>query len=390
MSVNTMSFEQVAAILNDINKGVTGREEQIAPKNTAEFVSVATSVLQAGYDPVMGSISQMVTKTIFSIRPYERHYKELERTRQEWGAITRKLQMIDREAVRSAAYELVDGESIDPFKVNLPKTLQTNFYGFETYQRDDTTTLQQLDNAFMGPEQLGEFMAMKIQNISDQIEQDHESLARMTVANFIAGKVAAENGVVHCLTEFNEETGLNVDSTTVYSPENFPHFCEWLVAKVEILSKRMTERTIAYQIQITDKQITRHTPQRDQRIYLFEPLKISMEKRVLAGEYHDNYLKLAKNEGVNFWQNFLDPMKISVKPSYLKADGTIEESQSEIEVDKVIGVIFDRDALGYTIHDYRAVNSPVNQKGLYYNTTYTFTDRYWNDFTEKGIVLLMD
>ena len=170
MSVNTMSFEQVAAILNDINKGVTGREEQIAPKNTAEFVSVATSVLQAGYDPVMGSISQMVTKTIFSIRPYERHYKELERTRQEWGAITRKLQMIDREAVRSAAYELVDGESIDPFKVNLPKTLQTNFYGFETYQRDDTTTLQQLDNAFMGPEQLGEFMAMKIQNISDQIE----------------------------------------------------------------------------------------------------------------------------------------------------------------------------------------------------------------------------
>lgn len=390
MSVNTMSFEQVAAVLNEINASVTGREAQIAPKNTAEFISVATTTLQAGYDPVMGAISQMVTKTIFSSRPYERSFKELERSVQEYGAITRKLQMIDREAVRSAAYELVDGESIDPFKVNLPKTLQTNFYGFQTYQRDDSTTISQLDSAFTSPQQLGEFMAMKIQHISNQIEQDHESLARMTVANFIGGKYAADNGVIHCLTEYNQETGQSLTDVTVYAPENFPHFCEWLFAKVQILSKRMKERTVEYQIQITDKPITRHTPQRDQHIYLYEPLKINIEKRVLTNAYHDNYLKFADNEGVTFWQNFLDPMKIDVKPSYLQADGSIAESQDAILVDKVIGVMFDRDALGYTVHDYKAFNSPLNQKGLYYNTTYTFTDRYWNDFTEKGIILLMD
>ena len=73
MSFNTMSFEDAAAILNNIRKQVTG-ETAAAPINTSQFVSVANTVLQAGYDPVMGAITQMVSRTIFSIRPYNRKF----------------------------------------------------------------------------------------------------------------------------------------------------------------------------------------------------------------------------------------------------------------------------------------------------------------------------
>ena len=73
MSVNTMEFKDAAAILNNIRKQVTG-ETAIAPANTAEFVSVATTLLQAGYDPVLNAITQMVSRTIFSIRPYNRKF----------------------------------------------------------------------------------------------------------------------------------------------------------------------------------------------------------------------------------------------------------------------------------------------------------------------------
>ena len=66
MSVNTMEFKDAAAILNNIRKQVTG-ETAIAPANTSEFVSVATTLLQAGYDPVLNAITQMVSRTIFSI-----------------------------------------------------------------------------------------------------------------------------------------------------------------------------------------------------------------------------------------------------------------------------------------------------------------------------------
>ena len=70
MSVNTMEFKDAAAILNNIRKQVTG-ETAIAPANVAEFCSVATTLLQAGYDPLLSAITQMVSKSIFSIRPYK-------------------------------------------------------------------------------------------------------------------------------------------------------------------------------------------------------------------------------------------------------------------------------------------------------------------------------
>ena len=62
--VNTMSFEDASAILNNIRKQVTG-ETPIAIEDASKFVSVATTLLQAGYDPVLNAITQMVTKTIF-------------------------------------------------------------------------------------------------------------------------------------------------------------------------------------------------------------------------------------------------------------------------------------------------------------------------------------
>ena len=68
MSVNNMSFEQASALLNAIHKQVTG-ETGIAPTDVSSFISVATATLKAGYDPVINAISQVVGRTIFSIRP---------------------------------------------------------------------------------------------------------------------------------------------------------------------------------------------------------------------------------------------------------------------------------------------------------------------------------
>ena len=94
MSVNTMTFEDASAILNNIRQQVTG-QASIAPVNTAEFVSVGTSLIQNSADPVLGSIMQMVTKTIFSIRPYNRKFGGIKMDKEQWGAIVRKLAIAD-------------------------------------------------------------------------------------------------------------------------------------------------------------------------------------------------------------------------------------------------------------------------------------------------------
>ena len=387
-NVNQLEFNQAAAIINELQEQVTGKKS-IAPVNTSEFISVATSLAQAGYDPILASLTQMITRTIFSIRPYSRRFSGLQVTNQQYGAITRKIQLADKPFEDDQRFELVDGQAIDHYKVNKPNALQTNFYGANTYQKSYTIFRDQLDNAFTGPDQFSEFITMITTNASDMVEQAHEDTARATIANFIGGKVAADNGVIHLLTEYNELTGLSLDAQSVYQPENFKPFMEWVYSRIEALSQKMTERSSLFQIEIDDKPINRHTPQRDQRIYLYAPAKAQIEARVLANTYHDNYIKYADTEAVNFWQNILDPEKINVTPSYINNKGEIITG-SETTVDKVFGIMFDRDTMGYTVVNQWSGTTPLNVSGGYWNTFLHFTEKYWVDYTEKGIILLLD
>lgn len=390
MSVNTMSFEDAAAILNNIRQQVTG-ETGIAPTNTGEFVSVATTLLQAGYDPVLNAITQMVSRTIFSIRPYNRKFGGIKVDSEQWGAIVRKLSIADKDFDNDVHFALVDGQSVDHYKVNKPNILQTNFYGQNVFEKNYTIFKDQLDNAFSGAPEFGRFMSMVVQNVSDMIEQAHESIARMTIGNFVGGKNAASNGVIHLLTEYNTETGANppLTSTTVYAPENFGNFMKWMYARVATLSALMTERSQEFQINVTGKEINRHTPYDMQKLYLYAPLLNAMDARVLGDTFHENFLEYADVEAVNYWQAIDNPMQVKVTPSYMNASGNIVTA-AEQTITNLVGVLFDQDALGYTTVNNWSATTPLNAKGGYWNTFHHFTERWYNDFTEKGIILLLD
>ena len=388
MSVNTMSFEDASAILNNIRQQVTG-EASLAPVNTAEFVSVGTTLLQRGYDPVLNAITQMVTKTIFSIRPYNRKFGGIKVDSEMWGSIVRKLAVADKPFEPNAEFDLVDGQSIDHYKVNKPTVLELNFYGAEDFSKSYTIFKDQLNNAFSGASEFARFMSMVVQNVSDMIEQNFESIARMIIANYVGGKNVADNGVIHLLTEYNAETGLNLDSTTVYAPANFGDFIKWMYARVATLTSLMTERSTEFQINVDNKPITRHTPFEYQKVYLYAKLLNDMNARVLADTYHYDFIKYADVEAVNYWQSIETPMSIDVTPNYLDTDGTIKTG-AEQNIDNLVGVIFDREALGYTVMNEWSAITPLNASGGYWNTFYHFLMKWWVDYSEKGIILLLD
>lgn len=389
MAVNTLNFNQCATLLTAINKQATG-QTALTPTNTAEFVSVAQTTLLTGYDTVINSISQVLSKTVFSIRPYTRKFKGLYMDNMQFGNHVRKLQVVDKVAEEDNRIKLTDGQSIDQQKVNKPVVLQTNFYGENVYQRSVTMFKDQLDVAFSSPEEFGRFVAMVLQNVSDLIEQDHENCARMTLANFIGGKIAANANIVHLVSEYNEEAGADLTSATVKKPENFVPFMKWAMARIKTISDLMTERTTYFHTNIDGKPISRHTPKDKQKLYLHAGEINNMESSVLSSVYHDSYLKNVDFETVNFWQSVQSPMAISCTPVYLKNDGTLETSSGNVEHDNVLGVLFDTEAMGVTTVNTWSAAAPFNASGGYTNTFWHFTDRYYNDFTENGVVFLMD
>lgn len=391
MAVNDLTFNQLSTVLNSIVQQATGQKAQQVT-NTAEFVSVAQTALKTGYDPVLQAVSQVLSRTIFSIRPYTRKFGGLMVSNQQFGNIVRKLNIADKDWENDSRFELADGSGVDMYKVNKPTILQTNFYGANVFEKSLTIFKDQLDCAFSSPDEFGRFVSMTMTNASDMIEQAHENLARATLANFIGGKISGDTAsVIHLLTEYNTITGLTTPLTaeTVYQPANFKPFMQWVYSRVASLSSLMTERTQKFHINVTGKEISRHTPVNKQKVYLYAPARYQTETMVLADVYHDNFLRMADNETVNFWQSIDKPDAINVQPVYLQTDGTLKTGEA-LNKANIFGVMFDEEAAGYTVVNQWSAPTPFNVKGGYSNIFWHFTDRYWNDFTENGIVLLLD
>ena len=392
MAVNNLDFNQLATVLNSIVKQATG-QNAITPTNTSEFVSVGTTALQAGYDKLATGISQVLQRTIFSVRPYYRKFAGLEADSRRWGAITRKLSIVDKDFENATRFALVDGqEPPSMFSVRKPIVLQENFYGANIFDKAVSIYRDQLDQAFTGPDQFGEFLAMVMGNISDMREQAYENMARATIGNLIGGVIETGNTaqVIHLLTEYNDQTGLNLTATTVYQPANFPAFVKWVYGRVAEISAMLTERTTLYHTNVTGKTVARHTPYDRQKVYLYAPTRYQIDSRVIADTFHDSYLRFADTETVNFWQSIKTPDSINVQASYLQADGTIATADSASTIDNIFGVIFDEDAAGIQFFNEWAAPTPFDARNGFYNDWYHWTIRYWTSFTETAIVLLMD
>ena len=388
MTAMGMEFNQLSTVLNTIAQMATGKAS-IAPVDTNTFVSLAQTTLQAGYDPVLSAVSQVLSRTIFSMRPYNAKFRGLMADSIRYGNHVRKLQVSDGTFRDDDRYDLTDGESVDQQIVSKPNVLQTNFYGANVWEKALTIFRDQLDVAFSGPEEFQRFISMTQQNVLDMLEQGREVTARATLANFIGAKISADtDNVIHLVTEFAEEMGIE-DDTTVMT-EHFVEFMKWTFARIKTISDRMTERSIIYHMNITDKEISRHTPYSRQKFYLYSPVLNAIDSTVLSSVYNDQYLRLADHERVNYWQAITDPAKISVVPSYIDSTGEVAVADSAVVQDGVFGVLFDEEAVGYTTLNQWSQPAPFNARGGYTTIWWHETHRYWNDLTENAVVFLLD
>ena len=399
---NDLSFDQLSTVLTEITNQATG-VNNIKPLDTGSFVSVAQMALKTGYDPLTTAISQVLSKTIFSVRPYTRKFKGLNVSNQRYGNHVRKLLTIDKPFEDDDRFKLADGESIDQYRVNKPKVLQTNFYGAEIYQKSLTIFKDQLDCAFSSPDEFASFISMIMQNASDMIEQAHEETARATINNLISGiymmegtigDVAAKaNGgrrAINLLVLYNQMNGSALKVEDVFKAANFEGFVKFAFSTINTIADLMTDRNTLFSSQLTDYTVIRHTPKDRMKFYLYTDLVNKINSEVYSTVFNPDFLKLVDFERVNFWQSALNPSTINTKPSVLKKDGTVVLAGTPTNISNIFGVLFDEEAAGYTTVNEWSQPSPFNARGGYYNQFWHFTDRYWNDFTENAVMFFIE
>lgn len=388
-------FNDAAALLTSITQQATG-QQVITPTTLNDFVSVGTLALQAGFDPLLNAISQVIGRTIFSIRPYSEKFGGLRADSLRWGNHVRKLKIADNEWERDQRYYEAasdfwdDGDSVDMYTIKKAKAVQLNFYGQNVWQDHVTVYRDQLDVAFHDPEELMQFTSMIMTNMSNRMAQARESCARAALANFAAAKnILGAGHVVHLIDEYNTATSSSLTAATIMQPANYATFIRWVAGYIKTLSRRMEERSSLFQQNVTGKVVNQHTPKDRQKLYLLADYVNRMDAEVLSTTYNEEYLQIGDFEEVSYWQSISSPDAIQVTPSYMDTAGAIVTGDAQT-MSKVFGILFDEEAIMTQEVNQWNAPTPFNVAGGYTNFYWHKSDRYLNDFTEKGVVLLLD
>lgn len=395
MSVNTMSFEQSAAFLTSLYQEATGQQPTLQIANTADFTTVGTTLIQGGFDPIISALTQILDRTIFAMRSYNKKFEDLTVDEIRWGAVTRKINFLDTPLdVADDRLSLTDGVSVDPYVVKKPKVVQMNYYGATQYQDSITIFRDQLDSALRDAAEFGRFLSALMTNISNKHKQIEEAEARGLLINMITAKATADTAnYINVLQEYYNETGTTLTPANMFAVANYTEFSRWLAGFMTTLADKMAERSIKYHMNITGKEVMRFTDTANLRKYISANVANYLETAVASGLYNPDRLSVITNgmRKMTYWQNIDNPYSVEATPAYLNTTtGAIDTALSPVQVDNIIGCLFDRDAAGMVKRSTWSGSTHFNPRGGYYNIFWHWTQSTWNSFDENFVVLYAD
>lgn len=399
MSVNSMSFNDASALLNEVRKQMTG-ETAIAPINEEEFVKVGTTLLQTGYDQLNTAISQVIARTVWAVRNYGSQFPGLIRDEIKWGGIVRKITEIDGDFepdLGMDATAMENGKTLDPFKINRKTQVQFNFYGGTTLEYCDTLTEDQMDQCMSSSAEFGSYMAAHMQALNNQFVEKRDAETQLTLLNLIGAVVTDGTNCIHLLTEYKADTGnTTITRANLFSDAEFVPFAKWMYSRLNTLINRMGVRSAKYHIPVTTYNgkallhpIKRFTPRINLSVYMLDSFMQKINASVLSSVYNKELLTVGDYNSVKFWQAIDAPDSIDVTPNVLQSDGTVIKAAKAVTSSDVIGVFFDEEAAGVTTFN-EGVRPQYNARGRYYNNWYNWKIRSMNDQSENAIVLMLD
>lgn len=394
-----LTAKQIYTIVNEVAQQAMGSQALAVVDNTG-LIALGNTVLgsDATKNNFINALTDRIGRTIVSFRAYHSHFPDFERDSIEWGNILQKLKIGMPEAEKDDSYDLVDGTSVDQYKINKAKVNQLLFTTETPWQTHITVHLDALEKAFIDSNAMGSFISGMFGEVQNRIELAMENLSMDCLNNYIceieARKSIAPNRRIALLTEYKDKTG--IDHTT--EPEKAledEKFLKYVVKRINSISSTMEYMTeslysdtgaIGEMSAIDSNIYSRHTPKSEQKLVLHMDLDNALKTDVNAKAFNMGQVAIdIPFKTVPFWQSTQSPTGVSVKV----ASGAPQDVPADVTLSGVMGILYDREAMGTFKKKYTSLTSPINAAGKYYNVFYHMITMYYNDLTENAVVFLL-
>lgn len=406
----SFQIKDAYAVMNALARQATAQAD-IAVVDHQSFIDAGTKTLATGTENVLNSIARTIAAVVMQSRPYKGKFSLINASENQWNTRLAKISFYSDDNSPSGAFNTDLNTNIATGNVEasgagsmweqkLPRVVERFYLSEAAWDKFYTTPLVQLQNAFNEESTFVSFMNGVMTEIQNDIESTLEARNRALVADRIAGVyllnkngVLGNETVVNFTTYFNKKCGTNYTTKEILT-EHLTELSELITSKLQIDVDRLEERSKKYHDPMTvteggvEYNVLRYTPRGKVKAFWFDELWKDAKTRVMPSIFNKEYINPEMGEKVQYWQsnkNDDDRMKIKCKPAL--PDGAVSEN---VELDIVLGIIFDEDALASINQFTGAFTTPVNARKLYTNTFYHYKFGSVQDYTENSIIYIMN
>lgn len=384
-----METNQIYSLLNSVNQQSEGKID-ITVVDTASFVALGDAVLSSSTntEPFLNSLCQLIYRDVVEGRAYKSPLRSLMKGTAEWGAIVRKVSVEMPELEEEKAVPLTDGQSVDQYTVKLPKVHQWLFVSRTPYSAFVTIQRVWLKEAFKSEAAMESFIATVFLKIQNRLELSIENLTKMAIANYIG--LSKANQTFNLVSMYNAEKGLT-DTNAIQAGITAMHnadFMRWAVGIIKEVMSNLSSMSVLYNYEGEE----RFTPYAEQHLMMLSRFKTQLETIALYGAFNEEYVNIVQKEIVPHWQgkgttpmNFAKQSKIDVK---VRVPGS--EVSSEKQIENVVAVLFDNEAVGAYRQIEEVATTPLNARGLYTNTFFHEQQLWFNAVDENFVVFTLN
>ena len=397
-----MEVKQIYTLINSVSGEVLGRTD-IVQDDLTGIVDLGKEVFnQSAVDNYVKSLVNHIGKVIFVNRPYAGKVPSVLMDAWEFGSVLEKISADVPAAEENDTWDLTDGQTYSQDVFHKPTVTAKFFNSKVTFEVPVSITERQVKESFSNAAQLNGFISMIYAAVEKSMTIKADALIMRTINNMIAETVLADavafGGAagnmanadlssastarcVNLLKLYNDKTGASAGTKlTAAKAITDPDFIRFASYVMGTYADRL--QSISTVFNVGGKE--RFTPKDMLHVVLLSDFAKAAQTYLYSDTFNRGDVLLPQAETVPFWQGsgknyeFASTGNIKVKESGGKA----------VEISGVLGVMFDRDALGVCNLD-RRVTTNYNAKAEFFNNYYKFDAGYFNDTNENFVVFFI-
>ena len=383
-----MKVNQIYELMNSVTKEVLG-EEAVVNEDLSNVVDIGTALFNASaIDAYVKSLVNHIGKVIFVNRPYSGSVPSVLMDGWEFGSVLEKISADIPEATENESWELENGASYDTNIFYKPSVTAKFFNSKVTFEVPMSFTEKQVKQSFSSAEQLNGFLSMLYNAVDKSMTIKIDSLVMRTINNMIAETIYADyqgaststkSGVraVNLLKLYNDKFSTSLTAEAAVTNPEFVRFASYTLG---LYSDRLSKISTLFNVEGK----ARFTSADYLHVVLLSDFAKAADAYLQSDTYHNEFTKLPNAETVPYWQasgtgyDFESVSKIDIKTA----------SNNTVSQTGILGIMFDRDALGVTNLD-RRVTTNYNPKAEFYTNWYKFDAGYFNDLSENFVVFFV-